>query len=114
MTLRSAYREALMCRPDAMGDYCAVCGGYCSDGHHAVQKGMGGVPPEVDALIPRIGLCRRCHDEAHAKRLHLQWDGGWKWLWHPDPMGDELAWRMYSGHYSPVKEQRWETFGRKA
>lgn len=114
MSIRSAYRENLMDKPSAMHDYCVVCGRYCIEGHHVVQKGIGGVKKHIDKRIPRIGLCRFCHKEVHAKRLHLQWDGKWLWFWCRNPMKDEEAWEQFKSHYSPIKRPvEYVTYGAK-
>lgn len=114
MSVRSAYRENLMDKPSVVSDYCCVCGRYCTEGHHTVQKGIGGVKKHIDKRIPLLSLCHQCHSETHAKRLHLQWDGRWLWFWSREPMGDEKAWELYHNHYSPVKtEQEYITYGRK-
>ena len=113
MNLRSAYKENLMGKPSLVSDYCVVCGKYCTEGHHTVQKGIGGVKRHIDKQIPRVSLCHDCHMEYHSKRLHLQFDNGWLWYWSQTPMSDEDAWRTYRNHYSPAKtQQEYITYGR--
>ena len=118
--MRSSHRENLMGRPSVISDYCAVCGAYGTHRHHAVVKGIGGVSRETDARIPLVSLCPSCHELVHARKLHLQWDGGWKWLLTRDAVRDEEAWRLYAEHYSPMKgwrelleEEKHPIFGRR-
>lgn len=44
---------------------CEACGGRACDVHHVVYRSHGG-SDEVENLV---GLCRACHDKAHAKEL---------------------------------------------
>lgn len=97
------YKDNLLDKPDVLGQSCAVCGTYGTDQHHVIQKGMGGVSKDIEQRIPKIKLCRYCHNEAHQKRLHFQWHKGWKYLNTRDQMSDEQAWEMYAKHYSPLK-----------
>lgn len=111
-----SYKANLLGKPSVTGDYCAVCGAYATDGHHTVQKGIGGVSKDVDRQIPIIGLCRTCHDLHHARRLHFNFDGGrWMWFVSGQQMSDEAAWKLYRSHYTPVAEPiEYVTFGRRS
>ena len=40
---------------------CERCGGICVDVHHIDGRGPG-----MDVIENLVGLCRDCHDEAHA------------------------------------------------
>ena len=44
---------------------CEMCSGPAVDIHHIAAKGMGG-NPKADCIENLIGLCRSCHDKAHA------------------------------------------------
>jgi len=44
---------------------CEFCGDMAQDIHHITPKGMGG-NPNADCIENLIGLCRPCHDKAHA------------------------------------------------
>ena len=112
----SAYRENLLEGHSVVGLWCPVCGGRATDGHHVVQKGMGGVSREHDREIPIVKLCHECHMAVHDRRLHLQWSNGrWLWFQSGQPMRDEHAWELYSNHYSPLNEPiEYETFGRRS
>lgn len=108
----SAYKANLLDRPSVLGMWCPVCGDRATDGHHAVQKGMGGVSKELERRIPILRLCHACHMEHHAGLLHFQWDGGWLWFRSGQPMRDDGAWALYSAHYSPFAAHKEpETFG---
>lgn len=122
--MRGSYRDNLMGRPSVVSDRCAVCGRYASNLHHVVQKGMGGVSRDVERRIPKVALCGSgttgCHGLVHERRLHLNWCdgmGGWVWWQSPEPMDDELAWRLHAAEYRPMRgwiEQQapGEVFGR--
>jgi ribosomal protein L40E len=74
--------RGLLDKPDALTEdgMCMVCGAHrATDAHHVIQKGSGGVPADLDARIPRVSLCRRCHLLAHSYRLHFAWsaEAGW-------------------------------------
>lgn len=73
--------------PGIKSESCVVCGSPATDQHHVIQKGMGGVPTEVESRIPTVSLCRSCHSEVHAGRLAFDYDDGWLWssgsgIWH--------------------------------
>ena len=106
------YRDNLLDKPDILSQECAVCGSYGTDKHHIIQKGMGGVKPKTEARIPKVKLCRYCHNEAHQKRLHFNWSDGWVYLHTKTPMSDEEAWEKYAKHYSPLKG--WERLQQEA
>jgi 5-methylcytosine-specific restriction endonuclease McrA len=44
---------------------CEFCSEPAVDIHHITAKGMGG-NPKADCIENLIGLCRDCHDKAHA------------------------------------------------
>lgn len=68
----------MMGRPSVRFDppRCAVCGSslWCEN-HHPVRRGAGtaydGSGRELSK--PTVMLCKRCHMEAHANRLHFRW-----------------------------------------
>ena len=101
----SAYKENLLDRPSIKGMWCAVCGNRATDGHHVIQKGMGGVSKALEQRIPIINLCRECHNAVHARYLHLQWNGQWLYFWSGQQMKDEHAWSLYSKHYAPIRQR---------
>lgn len=84
----NAETKALLDKPGIRSDECVVCGNAATDQHHVVQKGIGGVPAEVESRIPTVSLCRRCHREVHAARLAFRYcDRTWMWsrgagIWH--------------------------------
>ena len=47
---------------------CEYCGEPAVDIHHITPKGMGG-NPKADCIENLIGLCRSCHDKAHAGEI---------------------------------------------
>jgi 5-methylcytosine-specific restriction endonuclease McrA len=47
---------------------CEICSQPAIDIHHITAKGMGG-NPEADCIENLIGLCRACHDKAHAGEI---------------------------------------------
>lgn len=106
-------RESMLDLPSLNSDYCVVCGAYLTDGHHVIQKGMGGVSKEIDNRIPRISVCRICHNMYHAKKLHFHFNKKWLWFISGQPMSDEAAWEQFSRHYTPATEPiEYITFGR--
>jgi ribosomal protein L40E len=48
-----------------VGLTCRRCGAFNADRHHAVNRSLGGHDG------PIVELCRRCHDEAHAKKFDV-------------------------------------------
>lgn len=44
---------------------CEMCGQPAVDIHHIESKGMGG-NPKADCIENLVGLCRDCHNKAHA------------------------------------------------
>ena len=98
------YKDNLLDKPSVRYGFCPVCGGYATDEHHVIQKGMGGVSKETERRIPKIKLCRVCHSKVHAKLLHFQWDNGWVFFESGQPMSDQAAWENFSSHYSPIKK----------
>ena len=47
---------------------CEVCSNPAVDIHHIEAKGMGG-NPKADCIENLVGLCRSCHDKAHAGEI---------------------------------------------
>jgi len=47
---------------------CEVCGMPADEIHHIHAKGMGG-NPKADCIENLIGICRSCHDKAHAGEI---------------------------------------------
>ena len=47
---------------------CEYCAEPAVDIHHIIPKGMGG-NPKADCIENLIGLCRSCHDKAHAGEI---------------------------------------------
>lgn len=84
--------------------WCQVCGS--TDGleqHHVVRRSQGGKDG------PTLTLCRRCHADVHAQRLHLRWKavgtgGHWEWL-RAEGKTFELA-------CDPALEGAWRPVGR--
>lgn len=112
----SAYKANLMNGHSVVGMWCPICGDHATDGHHVVQKGMGGTSKEFERRIPIVKLCHRCHMDVHARRMHIQWARGrWLWFRSSTPMRDDEAWEQYSSHYSPMVEpEECVTFGRRS
>ena len=50
---------------------CEVCGQKAVDIHHIEPKGMGGSKMK-DYYDNLIGLCRDCHEKAHANKITKQ------------------------------------------
>ena len=48
---------------------CEVCGTTAVDIHHIEPRGMGG-SKEKDVIENLMALCRECHLDAEAKKLH--------------------------------------------
>ena len=53
---------------------CERCGGKAADVHHITYRSHGG----TDEFENLIGLCRRCHDQAHALGSGSETVGLWK------------------------------------
>lgn len=100
----NSYKANLLDRPSVHSTWCPVCGDRATDEHHVIQKGMGGVSKELEKRIPIIDLCRTCHQLYHARKLHFQWDGRWKYFYSGQQMKDEDAWELYRKHYSPLQQ----------
>lgn len=91
--------------PGIKSSSCVVCGSPATDQHHVIQKGMGGVPAEVERRIPTVSLCRACHSAVHASRLHFTYDfetRAWLWastkgIWHN--CKDDGAWVTFGGRH---------------
>lgn len=86
--------------PGIKSESCVVCGRPATDQHHVVQKGMGGVPAEVERRIPTVSLCRRCHTEVHQGHIKFRYDLGWLWssgdgIWHD--CREEQEWTTFGG-----------------
>lgn len=86
--------------PGIKSDTCVVCGSLATDQHHVIQKGMGGVPAEVERLIPTVSLCRNCHTAVHQGHIKFRYDLGWLWsggagIWHD--CRDDGGWVTFGG-----------------
>lgn len=73
------YERALMPAPSLLPGWCITCGRPYPERHHAVPRSQGG------ADGPELHLCGQgntsgCHGEAHSKRLHFRYRGGWEYL----------------------------------
>lgn len=86
-------KRFLLGKPDLIRPWCVACGsnGHSMleplriEGHHAIPKGMGGLPPELEREIPLLSLCGwgnecGCHHDVHAGLLHFRWVGWWQCL----------------------------------
>ena len=107
----SAFLRPLLDKPSILDtDFCAICGRPAIDGHHVIQKGMGGYSKETERRIPQFRLCgfgntSGCHGLAHKGRLHIYWDdgmGGWVFWVSEEPMKDFDAWYFHADEFLPV------------
>lgn len=114
--------DVLLDKPSVGKDFCAVCGRPAHNLHHAIQKGMGGVTPEIERCIPKVALCgdgnaSGCHGLVHQGYLHLYWAeslGGWVWYRSRIPCDHESAWRVHRREYRPLRgwmEQKVRSIG---
>ena len=101
--MRNALSDSLLDKPSALSLRCVVCGRTATDAHHVVQKGMGGVSKEIEKRIPKVSLCRACHDRVHSRRLHFAWRDGWVIYDDPEPMSDWRAWLNHEDEYRPIR-----------
>ena len=115
MSAYGPFLEKLFNKPDCtLIPFCAICGAPARDKHHVIQKGMGGVSAEVEALIPKIRLCgdgnlSGCHGALHQMRLHVYWEDGrddeepgWVFLFTAEPMNHQKCWELNRASYLPV------------
>lgn len=101
--MRNALADSLLDKPSALSLSCVICGRPATDAHHVIQKGMGGVNKDMERRIPKVSLCRHCHNEVHAKRLHFAWRDGWVYYADPEPMSDWRAWLNHEDEYRPIR-----------
>ena len=101
--MRNALSELLLDKPSALSMRCVICGRPATDKHHVIQKGMGGVSKEMEKRIPKVSLCRSCHNRVHSKHLHFGWEGQFVWWDSDEAMSDWRAWINHSQEYKPIR-----------
>ena len=73
------YLYELYDKPSLLPLWCCVCGAVAHNKHHVIPG------RRKDPRVPRLRLCGSgntsgCHGDAHSKRLHFRYRGGWEFL----------------------------------